>query len=281
MPLWINILIVLAAIYVALCLIFYFGQDYFFFRPELLPQSFTYKYPFPFDEVNFEMEDGGKINGLHFKVPNAKGVVFYLKGNSRSIKGWAKFARDFISKGYDFFVIDYRGFGKSRGKRTETILYNDSQHVYKWLSKQYTEERIIVYGRSLGSGIATRIASWNNPRMLILDSPYYSFLHQIKRYAWILPINLLLKYKIRTDQFIKKVSCPLFIIHGRKDRLIPFRQSELLMERASQQSKLFAIDEGHHNDLPSFAEYHNYLYDILNDDQLYEIVLNSSGSIRA
>ena len=138
-----------------------FLQHYFFFRPEILPKSFEYRYPFPFDEVDFEMEDGGSINGLHFKVPNAKGVVFYLKGNSRSIKGWGKFAKDFVSKGYDFFMIDYRGFGKSSGRRTETTLYNDAQTVYKWLSTQYPEEEIIIYGRSLGSGIAARIASWN------------------------------------------------------------------------------------------------------------------------
>ena len=98
------------------------------------------------------MEDGGSINGIHFKVPNSKGVVYYFKGNSRSIKGWGKFARDFVSKGYDFFMVDYRGFGKSRGRRTEAILYSDAQHVYKWLTKHYDEEQIIIYGRSMGSG---------------------------------------------------------------------------------------------------------------------------------
>ena len=86
--------------YIALCIVFYFGQDLFFFRPEKLPKYFRYRYPFPFEEVNFDMEDGGIINGLLFSVPNAKGVVFYFKGNSRSIKGWGKFARDFIGKGY-------------------------------------------------------------------------------------------------------------------------------------------------------------------------------------
>ena len=127
MDLWLQILIYLGALYMVLAVVFYFFQDYFFFRPEILPHTFEYKYPFPFEEVNFEMEDGGQINGLHFRVPNARGVVFYLKGNSRSLKGWGKFARDFVSKGYDFFMIDYRGFGKSHGRRTETTLYNDAQ----------------------------------------------------------------------------------------------------------------------------------------------------------
>ncbi len=270
MPVWIWVLIWVSIGYVGLCLIFYFLQDYFFFRPEILPKNFEYAYAFPFDEVNFEMEDGGQINGLHFKVPNSKGVVFYLKGNSRSIKGWAKFAKDFVGKGYDFFMIDYRGFGKSSGRRTETTLYNDAQTVYKWLSSEYEEEDIVLYGRSLGSGIAARIAAWNKPRMLILDSPYYSFLYQVKRYGFILPLRWLLRYKIRTDQFIKKVTCPIFVIHGTKDRLISFKQGKRLAELTSDRSELVAIEGAGHNNLPDYAEYHEELYDILNDEHRYE-----------
>ena len=270
---WTNILLYVGISYVALCMIFYFLQDYFFFRPEILPKHFEYKYPFPFDEVDFEMEDGGQINGLHFKVPNSKGVVFYLKGNSRSIKGWGKFAKDFVSKGYDFFMVDYRGFGKSSGHRTETTLYNDAQTVYKWLTTQYEEENIVVYGRSLGSGIAARIASWNKPKMLILDSPYFSFLYQVNRYGFFVPMKWLLRYKIRTDQFFKKVSCPIFLIHGQRDRLISFQQSVKLSQIKPEKTHLFAIEHGGHNNLPSFPEYHDYLYDILHDDALYASLL--------
>lgn len=270
MALWIEIVIYVGLIYLGLCLLFYFLQDYFFFRPEILPTHFEYQYPFPFDEVNFEMEDGGQINGLHFKVPNSRGVVFYLKGNSRSIKGWAKFAKDFLGKGYDFFMIDYRGFGKSSGRRTESTLYTDGQTVYKWLVSKYPEQNIIVYGRSLGSGIAARMASWNDPKMLILDSPYVSFIYQIKRYGFFLPLNWLLRYKIRTDQFIKKISCPIFILHGNKDRLIPYNQSLLLQQIAPRRINLLTIENGKHNNLPEFSEYHEYLYDILNDDDRYE-----------
>ncbi len=269
---WQEILIYTLAGYTALCLIFYFLQDYFFFRPEILPRHFEYRYPFPFDEVDFEMEDGGYINGLHFRVPNSKGVVFYLKGNSRSLKGWGKFAKDFVSKGYDFFMIDYRGFGKSSGKRTEATLYNDAQTVYKWLSSQYAEEDIIVYGRSLGSGIAARVASWNKPKMLILDSPYYSFLYQVERYGFWLPMRWLLRYQIRTDQFITKVECPIFILHGTKDRLISFRQSRMLLE-AAPSAELIPIEGGGHNDLPGYPEYHDHLYDILHDEALYRRLL--------
>lgn len=266
MPEWLYVVIInLGIVYGALCLLFYFLQDYFFFRPEILPKQFEYKYPFPFDEVNFEMEDGSQINGIHFKVPNSKGVIYYLKGNSRSIKGWGRFARDFVSKGYDFFMFDYRGFGKSSGKRTEQALYNDAQTVYKWLSSTYAEDEIVIYGRSLGSGIATRIASWNKPKMLILDAPFYSFLYQIRQYGFWLPLKYILRYKIRSDQFIKKVTCPIFIIHGNLDRLIAYKQGVMLHELTKDRSKLITIEGGKHNNLPEFPDYHEYLYDILHD----------------
>lgn len=277
MPGWMIILLYSGIVYAGFCLIFFFLQHFFFFRPEILPKQFEYHYPFPFDEVDFEMEDGGEINGIHFKVPNAKGVVYYLKGNSRSVKGWGKFARDFVGKGYDFFMIDYRGFGKSSGKRTETILYNDSQLVYKWLSQKYPEDKIILYGRSLGSGIAARIASWNKPKMLILDSPYYSFFYHIKRYAFWLPVKWLLRYKLRTDQFVKKISCPVFILHGTKDRLIPFKQGLMLHELIPGRSLLLDIKGGGHNNLPSFPEYHEYLYDILNEGAFFEELMQQKA----
>ena len=264
---WANILFWPAVIYGGLCLFFYFFQDYFFFRPEMLPKNFEYRYPFPFTEHTFEMEDGGVINALQFKVPNSQGVVFYLKGNSRSLKGWGKFAKDFVSKGYDFFMIDYRGFGKSKGRRTESILLNDAQTVYKWLSKEYPEEHIVVYGRSLGSGIGARLASWNDPRMLILDSPYFSFYHQIRRYGWWLPLRYLLRYQLRTDQFLKKVTCPIYIIHGNKDRLISYAQGKRLHEISADRSTLITIEGGGHNNLPDFPEYHEHLYDILNEHE--------------
>ena len=267
-------------IYGGICVVFYLLQDYFFFRPERLPSYFQYKYQFPFDEINFEMEDGGLVNAIHFKVPNSKGVIYYLKGNSRSIKGWGKFAQDFVGKGYDFFMMDYRGFGKSRGKRSEQILYSDAQYVYKWLTEQYDEEKIIIYGRSLGSGIATRIASWNTPKMLILDSPYYSFFKQIWQFGgFLFPLKWVLKYQIRTDWFIKKVTCPIFFLHGTKDRLMPYSDSINLQKLHPKHSMVYLIENGGHNNLPTFAEYHEYLYDILNDDVLYQEVAGTKMTI--
>jgi pimeloyl-ACP methyl ester carboxylesterase len=209
------------------------------------------------------MKDGGRINGIHFKVPASLGVVYYLKGNSRSIKGWGKFARDFLSNGYDIMMFDYRGFGKSKGKRTQTKLFDDAQFMYTWLAKQYPEEKIIIYGRSLGSGIAARIASWNNSRMLILDSPYFSFYYNIRRFLFFVPLTILLRYDIRTDQYLKSTKCPVHIIHGTKDHLFPISQSRKLKALYPNKVSLVEIENGHHNDLPGFPEFFETIYDIL------------------
>ncbi len=258
-----TILLSLLGLYIAICLSFYFFQHLAFFRPEKLSTAFQYKYPFPFEELDFDMEDGGRINAIYFKVPNSLGVVFYLKGNSKSIKGWGKFAKDFVSNGYDFFMMDYRGFGKSRGKRSQTKVFNDAQYIYKWLAQSYPENKIVLYGRSWGSGIAARIASWNKPRLLILDSPYFSFFYNVNRYLFFVPLRWLLRYDIRTDQYLKVTACPIHIIHGTRDRLISFAQSEKLKALYPNKVTLHAIEHGRHNNLPEFPEFFEILYNIL------------------
>jgi len=256
--------LILAALllYAFLCVIFYIVQERFLFQPEILPQNFKYKYEYPVEEVFFEPESGVRINGLHFKIKGTKGVVFYFKGNTRSVKGWGKFARDFVNKGYDFFMIDYRGFGKSRGKRSEEAICTDGQVVYNYLKKNYDESKIIVYGRSIGSGFATKIASQNKPRMLILDSPYFSMLYLLGRKLPFLPIKYLLRYHIRTDLFIQQVHVPIYIIHGNKDRLIPIRNGKKLLDIADN-AQLITIEGGGHNNLPKFNQYHEKLRGIL------------------
>jgi len=260
----IHALVILAVVYIGISLLFFFLQHFFFFRPEILPQDFKYEYPFPFEEKHFDLPDGGRINAIWFKVPNRLGVVYFLKGNSRSIKGWGKFAKDYVGKGYDFFMMDYRGFGKSKGRRSEEIINNDIEYVYNWLTSQYKQSEIVVLGRSLGCGFAARVAAWNTPKMLILDSPYYSFQYQIHRFAWWLPLRWILRYKIPTDQYLKSVKCPVYIIHGDHDFLISYEQGVRLQQENSDKTTLITIKGGRHNSLPSFESYHKALYKILN-----------------
>jgi pimeloyl-ACP methyl ester carboxylesterase len=248
---------------VAIALLVYFVQERFIFKPEKLAANFQYKYDSPFKELFFEIEEGVSINGLHFYCDNPKGLILYFHGNSRSIKGWGKYARDFFRYRYDVVLVDYRGFGKSTGKRSEKEMLHDMQVVYERLCSQYSEDHLIAYGRSLGSGFATKIASDNKPRYLILDAPYYSFLKVAERFTPFLPHRFLLRYHLRTDKWIKKVNCHTYILHGTKDWLIPIKHSEKLQELNPNKITLIRIHGGGHNNLPSFPEYHNFIRDIL------------------
>jgi len=246
-----------------LSILVYFFQEKFIFKPEKLKQDFEFKYDIPFREYFFDIEPGVRINGLHFFRENPKGLILYFHGNSRSIKGWAKYAKDFYRYDYDVVLVDYRGFGKSTGKRSEKEMLSDMQFVYDRLKEKYPEDHMIVYGRSLGSGFASKIASDNHPRYLILDAPYYNFQKAVERFLPILPIRLVLRFKLRTDIWIRNVNCHTYIIHGTNDHLIPVRHSQKLQQLNPHRITLIRIKGGHHNDLPSFDEYHNFIRDIL------------------
>lgn len=269
-----QIIIVVVVVYVIICVVAYKVQEYFIFKPEKLDENFQFRYDEPFEELFFEPEKGVKINALRFHHVGSKGLVIYFHGNTRSIKGWAKYAWDFSQHGYDVLMVDYRGFGKSIGKRSEDALKNDFQHVYaKMRSKYgYKEENIIIYGRSLGSGFACKLASQNKPKILILDAPYYSFSYLMNRFLPFLPISMILRFRIRTDLWIRYVRCPVFIIHGTKDWLIPYRSSVRLSKLVPLTSRLVPIYGGGHNNLPSFPEYHAKLGEIL--DGTFDLVFD-------
>lgn len=258
-----NIIYYIIGGIVLLSLLAYFLQERLIFKPEKLKQDFEFKYDIPFREYFFDIEPGVRINGLHFFREKPAGLILYFHGNTRSIKGWAKYARDFYRYDYDVVLVDYRGFGKSTGKRSEKDMLSDVQFVYDELRKKYEEDHLIVYGRSMGSGFATKLASDNKPRYLILDAPYYSFLKVVERFLPILPVRIVLRFHLRTDKWIEHVKCHTYIIHGKKDLLIPFKHSEALQKKNPRKITLIRIPGGHHNDLPSFPEYHNFVRDIL------------------
>lgn len=241
----------------------YFLQEKFIFKPEKLKQDFVFRYEAPFREYFFDIEPGVRINALHFHREDAKGLILYFHGNTRSIKGWARYARDFYRYDYDVVLVDYRGFGKSTGKRSEKEMLSDMQFIYDRLKAEFSEKHLIVYGRSMGSGFATKLASDNDPRYLILDAPYYSFRKVVERFLPFLPVRVVLRFHLRTDKWITRVKCPVYILHGTRDWLIPIRHSEALQKISPRQITLIRIHGGGHNNLPAFDEYHNFIRDIL------------------
>jgi hypothetical protein len=269
---WPQIILIVLGIIAVLSIFLYFFQERFIFHPEKLPKDFVFQYENQkIDEYNMELKPGVVINGLHFKVDKPKGVVFYLKGNSKNIKGWGKFAVDFTLYGWDVIMMDYRGFGKSTGKMTQQGMKDDVQAVYDRIKSKVDEKYIIVYGRSLGTGLATKIASVNNPRMLILACPYFSISNNIKRYLPFIPLGLVLRYSMPTHKWMKYVKCPVKIIHGTNDKVIPMKSSIRLSKVNPKITRLYPIIGGGHKNLHNFEGYHRVLKEILNSKLPQEV----------
>lgn len=257
----------------------YFFQERLIFLPEKLPKDFHFQYENQdVEEYTIEVKKGVIINGLHFKTENPKGVVFYLKGNSRSIKGWGKFAVDFTYHGWDVIMMDYRGFGKSTGKRTQKGMHADVQLVYDKIKSSVEEKYIIVYGRSLGTGFATKLASVNKPRMLILTCPYYSILENIQRYIPLQSLAFVVKFAMPTYKWLKYVDCPIKLIHGTDDKMVLYKNSLKLAKIKPKQTRLYSIIDAGHKNIHNYESYHRALKEIL-DSKLPEEIDKTHTSI--
>lgn len=258
-----KVLIYIVLIYVLLVTIAIIFQEKFLFRNTKIPLDYRYEFKGNFEEMWFEPEANVKINALYFKTDSTKrkGLIIYFHGNADDLKRWGKYADDFTKNDYDILIIDYRQFGKSTGELSEKALHSDARYVYEWAKKHFPENQIVIYGRSLGTGIATRLASENNPKMLLLETPYYSLSDVGMSYFPLIPYNLVMKYQLRTDLFIKKVPCQVHLFHGMKDEVIPYKSSLKLVELLNKEPSkiLTTIPEGKHKNLGEFQEYHKAL----------------------
>ena len=259
-----KLVLVLLSLYVMITASLYFLQEKILFLPTVLEQDYQFEFNNYFEELNFKTDDGAKLNAIHFKVKNPKGVILYFHGNAGDLSRWGTIAEFFVDKQYDVLIMDYRTYGKSTGKLSEATFYTDAQLFYNYLNECCNENEIILYGRSLGTGIATYLASKNNPKQLILESPYYSILDVAKDRFPVLPVKMLLKYKFPTFQFIQKVKCSITMFHGTNDQVVPYISAKKLFEVAPKSKTNFiTIKDGSHNNLIDYKPYQNTISEIL------------------
>ena len=262
-----KVLIYIVLIYVLLIAVAIIFQEKFLFRNTKISMAYQYEFKEIFEEMWFEPEANVKINALYFKTDSTKrkGLIVYFHGNADDLRRWGKYAVDFTKNDYDILMIDYRQFGKSTGELSEKALHTDARYVYEWAKKRFPENQIIIFGRSLGTGIATRLASENNPKMLLLETPYYSLSDVGMSYFPLIPYNLMMKYQLRTDLFIKQVCCKIHLFHGTKDEVIPYKSSLKLAKLLNKKPSeiLTTIPDGKHKNLREFQEYHMALDSLL------------------
>lgn len=255
--------LVLVSFYLLLVSMLYLLQEKFLFLPSELPQEYTYQFAAPFEEFNLTAKDGAQLNAIHFKREDAKGVILYFHGNAGDLSRWGEIATYFAHLKYDVIIMDYRTYGKSTGKLSEQNLFEDAQMFYEHTLQHYTEDEIIVYGRSLGTAIATHLSAHNKPSKLILETPFYNLYDVAKSRFPFLPLKLLLKYKLESNEHIKKVTCPVTIFHGTDDSIVPYDSGKKLFEEITSKKKFVTIDGGEHNNLSNFSAYQSAIGDVL------------------
>ena len=254
----------LLGFYILSTLMLYFFQEKLIFLPSQLPQDYAYSFVLPHEEFNLKTEDGAVLNGLHFKNSDPKGVILYFHGNAGDLSRWGEIALYFVEKQYDVVIMDYRTYGKSTGKLSPEALFDDAQLFYNYTLEQYDESRMTLYGRSLGTGIATHLAATNSPKQLVLETPFYSLLDVAKSMFPILPVSLFLKYTFPSFEYMQYVSCPITIFHGTSDSVVPYESGNKLYDAIPHERKtFFTVDQGEHNNLVSFPQYHEGIMTIL------------------
>ncbi len=259
-----KVLLVLMAITLGMLYLF---QEKLIFYSSKLPKDFQYTFETEFEELFLTAKDGAVLNGLHFKAKNPKGVILYNHGNAGELDSWGKWGELLVNRySYDVVIWDYRGYGKSKGKRRQQLMLDDGLLFYNYCNELFSEDLITIYGRSLGGFFATHITKKHQPRQLVLESTPTSILKVANESYPYLPSNWLLKFRFQNDGNISQIVEPTFFIHGTEDDLIPFEHGRRLYELSKAKSKQFyPVEGGNHNDLSNFEDkYFKALDEIFN-----------------
>jgi uncharacterized protein len=202
---------------------------------------------------------GAKLSGLQLKLPNPKGVVFFLHGNSGNLDSWFINTEIYRRNNMDLVMVDYRGFGKSTGQiDSEAQLRGDVRAAWNQIAPQYLGKKRVIYGRSLGSGLAAGLSAdleteKTPPDMTVLVSAYSSMSTLTAQIYPYVP-QAVLRYPLRTDKVITQIKSPLLLVHGDKDTFIPPSHSQSL-KALSPQAQLLIVNGAAHNDIHKFDAY--------------------------
>jgi uncharacterized protein len=242
---WVKIILLL---YASIGIALFYLQEKFLFHPTKLATQYKYKFDGKFEEIRLPFNEIDTMSLVKFFPTDSisRGVVIYYHGNMNNIEHYASYTKPFTKLGYEVWVQDYPGFGKSTGEITEKKLYDQAFQVKKMVDVQFASESIIIYGKSLGTGIAAYIASNTKAKMLILETPYYSIPALFNCYAPIYPSSSMANFKIPTNEYLQDVKYPIVIFHGTKDGVIPYRSASKLKAFLKPSDKFITVPDATH-----------------------------------
>ncbi len=257
-----GIAITIVGLYLAVSLVLYLLQTRLIFYPRRLTPGF--RFAAEAREVVLKTADGERINGLFF-VGASDDVILYFHGNAGDLSGWQYVAEDFTDYGYNVLIIDYRGYGKSTGKISEEGFYRDAEAAWNFLAneKGFSGDHVIIYGRSVGTGVATHLASKKKCRGLVLEAPYSSLTKLANEKLPMFFPGLYLQYRFDNLAKINEVTCPIVFLHGSHDELIPARHTKVLYDAFHGKKEMVLFEGGSHNDLNAFPEHRYVMEEVL------------------
>ena len=260
---WVTTLIL---IYGFIGFTLYYFQERFLFHPEPLEADYAFDFDVPFKEVSIAFNSIDTLSMVQFlpKVAVAKkGIVLYFHGNKGNINRYSKFASIFTDKGYEVWMPDYPGFGKSSGSITEDLVYREAAEVYKLANSKISSDSIIIYGKSLGTGPASYLASRQKCERLILETPYYSIPSLFGSYAPIYPTDWMSRFKFPTGEYLRRVQEPITIFHGTSDKVVFYSNASKLKKELKPGDEFVTIEDGGHNNLAGYPQYRQVMDSLL------------------
>lgn len=244
-----SLILILVSVWVLLSLLLYFFQPKFVYYPypDLVatPADAGLKY----EQVNLTTSDQLRINGWFLPHMKPRATLLFLHGNGGNISHRMEKLLIFNRLGLAVFIIDYRGYGDSEGSPSEQGTYLDATAAWDYLTKErgIPENRIILYGESLGGAIASWLADRHKAGALILESAFTSIGDMGKHYYPYLPVKLLARIKYPTMEYIHNVTCPVLVIHSKTDDIVPYIQGRKLYESAQEPKSFLEISGDHNN----------------------------------
>lgn len=206
------------------------------------------------DEIILFMATNLRLYSWYGHAKDDQPTILFFHGNAGNVSNRADRFRHFMAKGYGVFILGYPGYGGSDGSPSETSFLNASQIAYDYLGKQgIGPNDIVIYGESLGTGVAVQLAATVRSRALILEAPMSSVRDIAQSQFPYLPISILLKDQFLSIDYIDQIRMPLLIIHGDSDKIIPISSGRMLFEKAIEPKEFQSIKGAGHNNLDRYV----------------------------
>lgn len=255
-----------AAVYAALLAALWAGQERLLFMPTPLAAYHPLQLDADVHERWVEVP-GARLHALHLQRPGARGLVFLLHGNAGNLESWFVDLDFWRSMNLDLVMIDYRGYGKSSGRiESEAQLHADVRAAWNAVAPAYAGRPRVLFGRSLGTGLAAVLAAEVQPDLTVLVSPYESMVALAAEHYPFVP-SALLRYPLRTDQALARVPGAVLLLHGDRDTLIGPDHARRLQARRPG-TRLVLVEGAAHNDLQRFPAYRAALREALTGSAL-------------